>query len=205
MNAAFFIALGYLSGSVLFSYYLPLWWKGIDVTEDTSDGNPGAFNCIARAGRPIGLLALACDFLKGALPVFWAARTLSAGQWEFALVIAAPVAGHAFSVFRRLRGGKAITVTFGAMLGLWPVWQPFGLLASSYLFFTLIVKVQPHRFRSILTFLGFSLGALYWCRGMPPVALGCVLSAGIVVFRHWGAEEQEEKPTARFLPGFRDR
>lgn len=204
MNAAFFIVLGYLSGSVLFSYYLPLWWKGIDVTEDTADGNPGVFNCIAKAGKPIGLLALVCDLLKGALPVFWAAHVFDMNQWSFALILAAPVAGHAFSAFRRLRGGKAITVTFGVLLGLWPVWRPFGLLVASYLFFTLIIKVQPHRFRSILTFLCFCLGMLFWCYGTP-VALGCVLAAGIVVFRHWGAEEQEERPTARLLPGFRGR
>ena len=124
MNYVFYIALGYLSGSVLYSHCLPLWLKGLDVTQDTPDGNPGAFNCIAKAGWPLGLLALACDVLKGAAPVLLAAKALGTSEWAFALVVAAPAAGHAWPVFRRFRGGKAIAVSFGTALGLWPVWQP---------------------------------------------------------------------------------
>jgi glycerol-3-phosphate acyltransferase PlsY len=199
MNNLWFIVLGYLSGSILFAYYLPLWWKGIDVTEGTTDGNPGAFNCIAKAGKPIGLLALALDLLKGAAPVFWAAHVLDMGQWTFALVIAAPVLGHAFSLFRHFRGGKAIAVTFGVTIGLWPLWQPFALLAASYLFFSLVVQVEPHRFRSIFTFVCFGLGGLLWY-GDTSVALGCLISAGVVILRHCSAQEQEEKPTVRLLP-----
>lgn len=204
MMYVLFFALGYLSGSVLYSYYLPLWLKGIDITADAPDGNPGAFNCIARAGKPLGLFALLCDFLKGTIPVLIAAQFLDVGQWAFALVLCAPVAGHAFPLFRRLRGGKAITVSFGALLGLLPLWQPFALLAASYLFFTLIVCIQPHRHRSIITFLCFGLGVFAW---MPntPVSLGCALIAGIVLSRHWAAQDEEERPTARFLPIRRDR
>jgi glycerol-3-phosphate acyltransferase PlsY len=202
MRPIWFILLGYLSGSILYAYYLPLWWRGIDVTAGTADGNPGVFNCIEKAGKPIGLLALALDLLKGAAPVFWAARALDAGHWTFALVIAAPVAGHAFSLFRRFRGGKAITVTFGVAIGLWPVWQPFALLAACYLFFSLVVKVEPHRFRSILTFACFGLGGLVLSRGAM-ASVGCLLAAGIVVFRHWSSEEQEEKLTVQLLPVLR--
>lgn len=204
MKYLLFSVLGYLSGSILYSYYLPLWLKGVDVTADTPDGNPGAFNCIAKAGKPLGLCALMCDLLKGALPVLFAAQQLDIGRWEFALVLAAPVAGHAFSLFRRLRGGKAITVSFGVLLGLFPLWQPFALLAASYLFFTLILCIQPHRHRSIITFLCFGLGVFAW---MPntPVSLGCALIAGIVLSRHWSSQEEEERPTARFLPIRRER
>ncbi len=44
MNYVLFILLGYLSGSVLWAYHLPMWMRGIDVTADTPDGNPGVFN-----------------------------------------------------------------------------------------------------------------------------------------------------------------
>ena len=44
MNYLLFIVFGYLSGSVLFCYYLPLWLKKTDITENFDDCNPGAFN-----------------------------------------------------------------------------------------------------------------------------------------------------------------
>lgn len=198
MTYLFYLALGYLSGSVLYSYYLPLWLKGIDVTEGTPDGNPGAFNCIRRAGRSLGLAALACDLLKGALPVFLAARALGAADWRFALVMAAPVAGHARPLFRRFQGGKAIAVSFGVTLGLWPAWRPFAILAACYLFFSLVVRLEPHRFRSIVTYLCFGAASLVWL-GSSPIGLGCLLTAVIVIARHWKSQEEAERPTARFI------
>ena len=74
-----FALLGYLSGSVLYAYYLPLWLKRIDVTEGTPDRNPGVFNCVARAGWPVGVLAAVCELAKGAAPVFLAAQLNTPG------------------------------------------------------------------------------------------------------------------------------
>lgn len=196
MRELFYILAGYLSGSILFSYYLPLWLRGIDVTEDTPDGNPGAFNCIANAGWPLGLLALACDVLKGAAPVLLAARGLGVPDWGFALVMAAPVAGHAWPLFRRFKGGKAIAVSFGVTLGLLPVWRPFAILAACYLFFSLVIRLEPHRFRSMVTYLCFGAVGLAWL-GAAPMGLGCLLVAAIVIRRHWNPEPEEERPTVR--------
>ena len=71
-----FVLFGYLSGSVLYCYYLPLWIKGLDITKDSSDKNPGAFNCISRAGAAIGIPALLFDLLKGTLPILLACNFL---------------------------------------------------------------------------------------------------------------------------------
>ena len=89
MKEDLFILLGYLSGSVLYAYYLPLWFLKLDVTQGARDQNPGAFNCIRRAGWPMGLLALACDIAKGALPVLWARHAVDMSAWCFALVLSA--------------------------------------------------------------------------------------------------------------------
>ena len=114
------------------------------------------------------------------------------------VMVAAPAAGHAWPVFRRFRGGKAIAVSFGTALGLWPLWQPFGLLAACYLFFSLVVRLEPHRFRSIVTYLCFGAGVLIRF-GPIPAALGSALTALIVVSRHWRPEPSEEAPTVRFV------
>lgn len=199
MRTFFFILLGYLSGSVLYAYRLPLCLRGIDVTEGSGDKNPGVFNCFAGAGRAMGSLALACELLKGFLPVLWAARTLDTGRWTFALAMAAPVLGHAFSLFHRFRGGKAIAVSFGVTLGLLPVWEPFALLAAFYLFFSLVVEVKPHRRRSIVTFLSFA----FWSAVLLPrtaAALGCLLISGVVVSRHVRAPGAEDRLELTWFP-----
>ena len=55
----------------------------------------------------------------------------------FAAVMAAPVLGHAYSVYHRGRGGKAIAVSFGVLLGLVPagIWRPLAMLVLFYLLF----------------------------------------------------------------------
>ncbi len=198
MSYLFFAVLGYLVGSIMFSYLLPLWIKGIDITEDTSDGNPGAFNCIDKAGKQIGIFALACDILKGTVPILVAAWVLDIRQWAFVIVLIAPVLGHCFPVFRMFRGGKAISVTFGVLLGLVPFWPPLVILEVFYLTFSLILIIEPHRIRSILTFILFGVGVLIFC-GWTPVSLGCVLISSIVVMRHLKPEEQEECVSAQFV------
>ncbi len=195
MKEVLFILLGYLSGSVLYAYYLPLWFLKLDVTQGARDQNPGAFNCIRRAGWPMGLLALACDIAKGALPVLWARHAVDMSAWCFALVLSAPVVGHAFSVFRHFRGGKAIAVSFGVLAGLLPLWQPIALLAVCYLFFSCVVRISPNRCRSIVTYVCFAALSIVWPRGRM-VAAGCVLISAIVIARHLFSEEAPEAFTA---------
>lgn len=196
MNYAVCALAGYLSGSVLYAYHLPLWLLGIDITEDTPDGNPGVFNCVSRAGWGIGLLAAVCEVAKGAVPVLLAASFLDIRQWPFALVLAAPVAGHAWPLLRPDRGGKGIAVSFGVLLGLFPVWQPVGILALCYLVFSLVVRVQPHRCRSIVTYLCFTAGMILRFRATP-ITLGSALVSAIVIKRHHRPPEGEGSPTVR--------
>lgn len=177
-----FVLFGYLSGSVLYCYYLPLWIKGLDITKDSSDKNPGAFNCISRAGAAIGIPALLFDLLKGTLPILLACNFLDVKNLTFAIVLAAPVLGHAFPIFRNFRGGKAITVTFGTLLGLLPFWQPVVLLAVIYIFFSLVIQIYPNRSRSMLTFFCFGVLSVVWIRAAPclsdarPAPVLCFLS-----------------------------
>ena len=118
---------GLLCGSILFGRALPKWIKGIDVTEVSNDHNPGTANAMKYAGVPVGILCLLGDLLKGALPVYVAVGMgLVTDSW-FPLIMAAPVLGHAYSLFYHGNGGKAIAVSFGVLIGLAPV-QPELLL-----------------------------------------------------------------------------
>lgn len=94
-----YIIGGYLSGSILYSYLLPKALKGIDITAESPDGNPGTANAFTCAGIPIGILVLCMELLKGYLPVHLALREVNPARWSFALILAAPVFGHACPFF----------------------------------------------------------------------------------------------------------
>lgn len=69
--------LCYLSGSVLYSYLIPLWLKRIDIRNNTDDQNPGAGNAFKNSGKTIGFLCLVLEILKGLLPILAFLRTCS--------------------------------------------------------------------------------------------------------------------------------
>lgn len=150
----FYLLFGYLSGSVLYSYLIPKHFCHVDVRTANEDQNPGAFNAFSAAGPRVGLLCVLCDIGKGFLPVFLAVHSsaVSMGSWLFALILLAPVAGHAWPFLQPAKGGKAISVSFGVLLGLLPDLRPALLLAAFYLTFSLILIIQPHNLRSIASF-----------------------------------------------------
>ena len=131
----FYLLFGYLSGSVLYSYLIPKHFCHVDVRTTNEDQNPGAFNAFSAAGPRVGLFCVLCDIGKGFLPVFLAVHSsaVSMGSWLFALILLAPVAGHAWPFLQLSKGGKAISVSFGVLLGLLPDMRPALLLAAFFL------------------------------------------------------------------------
>ena len=117
MSVLLWTAFAYLCGSVPFA----VWLGGLVLRKEIrryGDGNPGGTNVIRAGGRVLGLAVIFLDGLKGLLPVF-AAHTLGdLGGWSLGAVALAAVAGHAFSIFLRFSGGKAVAVTFGIWAGL---------------------------------------------------------------------------------------
>ena len=111
----------------------------------------------------------------------------------------APVLGRAFPVFRNFGGGKAITVTFGVLLGLLPFWQPVVLLAVIYLFFSLCVRVYPNRKRSMAVFLCFGVLSFVWLRA-GAVSLGCAVNSAVVFIKHKFSPEGESRQSFVKLP-----
>lgn len=183
--------IGYLSGSVLYSWLIPRLCFGVDTAKLSDDGNPGAANAFRHAGVAAGVLALSCDLLKGAAPVYLATRELGLERLWFALVLAAPTLGHAFPVWRGFRGGKAIAVAFGSLLGLSPVLQPVLTLAAVYLIFSLLFVVEPHLWRSVITFSVFAIDNLFFAI-CPAVGLGCIAISLTVMLRHGMAYRGEK-------------
>jgi len=105
-------AVGFVSGSIPFSPWLVRLLLGQDIRQ-YGDGNPGATNTWRAGGWRVGIVALLLDMVKGLLPVGLACSIVGISGWDLVPIALAPVLGHAFSLFLRLRGGKAVAASFG--------------------------------------------------------------------------------------------
>ena len=138
----FYVIGGYLSGSVLYARVMCRLFGAGDALLQSKDANPGTSNAFAYGGFACGVLTLVGDLMKGILPVWLYVRTGSGiTPASLALVLAAPVVGHAFPCFFGFHGGKAIAVSFGCLLGLVPFWGPVLIFAGSFIFFSVVVRI----------------------------------------------------------------
>ena len=145
----------YLLGAIPFGYVLVKWKTGADV-RSAGSGNIGATNVLRTTGRAAGIATLVLDIAKGYLAVCMAGR-LTAHDWLWMSAAAlAVMAGHAYAVFLKFKGGKAVATTFGVVAVLAP-WAALNLVA------VYILALWQTR--------TFSVSALI-CAWLLPVAVG---------------------------------
>jgi len=125
-----FVLIAYLCGSMPFSVWLGKLFLKKDV-RNFGDGNPGAFNVIKSGSKTLGIIVLILDITKAAVPVGLAYNNYEIRGLPMALIAVAPVVGHAYSIFLRFHGGKAIGTALGSWIGL-TIWElPLaGLIAT---------------------------------------------------------------------------
>ena len=125
---AVWLAGAYLAGSIPFGFLIGK-MRGVDV-RTVGSKNIGATNVYRTVGKKWGLLAFACDFLKGFVPVILAQRF--GGEAHLPLAVGLmTVVGHMFTCFMKFKGGKGIATGFGMLVGLlpWLVLTAFGIWA----------------------------------------------------------------------------
>lgn len=201
MQIVGFILLGYLSGSVLYARIFTRLFGKEKMLERSRDKNPGTANAFMYGGFWCGLLTLLCDIGKGFLPVFFFLRTggeLRSSVLATSLVIAAPVVGHVFPLFYQLRGGKGIATTFGSLLGLFPLLKPSLILAAFFLFFSLILRVSPHFYRTLTAYIG-ALFYMSWKIEWQAVTIGFALITLVTCIRMLASTEEREKMKVNLL------
>lgn len=196
-----FILIGYLSGSVLYARIVSKVFKKENMIKDSRDQNPGTANAFMHGGFWCGILTLLGDILKGLLPMaFYSAylvRSGYPGEWN-PFVIAAPVVGHIFPVFYGFRGGKGIATTFGCLLGLFPFWQPATVLAFCFIFFSVILRITPHFYRTLITYLTALLGMIYSV-DRTAVISGFIIITAAVCIRLCRSREEKKKVQVKLL------
>ena len=193
MGFAFYVLLGYLSGSLLWANFFGNLLAGEDVAADSPDGNPGAFNAFRYGGFWCGCLTLCFDVCKGFLPVRLFCRSAALmPSIGLALVLAAPVIGHTHSVFHGFRGGKGIAVSFGCLLGLAPELKPLLVLAAVFILFSTVIEVSPHYYRTLATYIA-AIPVMFLAVRSWAVRGGFLLIAQTIISKLLGSKEEKDK------------
>lgn len=112
------IILGYLLGSIPFSYLIPKLLKGIDIRNYRS-GNIGGSNVIRTVGFFPGIAAALLDVLKAMIAI-WILKSLGWGLAYQAISGISAIIGHNWSLYLRFSGGRGIACTIGVLALLLP-------------------------------------------------------------------------------------
>jgi acyl phosphate:glycerol-3-phosphate acyltransferase len=173
------LVLAYLIGGIPFGYLLVRLKTGKDV-RSMGSGNIGATNVVRTTGRAIGILTLLLDIAKGYFAV-WAMGRVTANDVSWMSIAAVAVMlGHAFPIFLKFQGGKAVASFIGAYLAL----APWPLFACLILF---VIVVAASKYISLGSIVAAGLFPLaVWLILHPdwPMVASALFSGAFIVWRH---------------------
>lgn len=173
------LVAAYLIGAIPFGFLLVKWKTGADIRASGS-GNTGATNVLRTTGWKTGAATLMLDIAKGYLAV-WLAGWLTGDSviWMPAAALAV-MAGHAYPVFLRGKGGKAVASFSGAYLYL----TPLPLAATAVVFVVMVAATRHISVGSVAGAGAFPLAV--WLISHPPlpVTLAAIVSGAFIIYRH---------------------
>ena len=173
------LLLAYLLGAIPFGYVLVKWKTGADV-RSAGSGNIGATNVLRTTGRAAGIATLLLDIAKGYLAV-WMAGRLTAHDWLWMSAAAlAVMAGHAYPVFLKFKGGKAVASWVGAFLCLTPV----ALIAVLVVFVVVVAWTRYISMGSII--MAATLPLAVWLIVHPPLPpiVAAIVAGAFIIYKH---------------------
>ena len=179
MTRLLVLAIAYLLGAIPFGYLLVKLKTGADVRAKGS-GNIGATNVMRTSGRAAGIATLLLDIGKGYLAV-WIASRVTGGDWLVMSAAALTVmAGHAFPVFLRFQGGKAVASFVGAFLCL----TPWALAIEVIVFVGVVAWTRYISLGSIVGAATFPLAVWLVAKAPIPALAASVIAGAFVIYRH---------------------
>jgi glycerol-3-phosphate acyltransferase PlsY len=170
------VIFAYLLGAIPFGFLIGK-AQGIDVRKYGS-GSIGTSNVARTVGKQAAILTLLGDGLKGLICVLLARGLLESEAWIVAVGIAA-VIGHNWPIYLKFKGGKGVTTTYGAFLGL--AWLPALVTIATWVLVTLLSK------KSSVAALSASLCApiFAYIFGASPLTIGfAVICLVMIYIRH---------------------
>jgi len=170
------IVIGYVLGSIPFSYIVGKLLNDIDIREHGS-GNAGATNAFRVLGVKGGLLAFIGDFIKGAIAVIIGRLLFGLNGGLLTGLFA--VIGHCYPFTLKFRGGKGVATTAGIIIAVNPL---MGLLLIAFEFSIIFIT----RYVSLASILSaFAFPILSYLFGMEKNFIFLsVFLALFVIYRH---------------------
>jgi glycerol-3-phosphate acyltransferase PlsY len=178
------LIFAYLLGSIPWGLILTRAFAGDDIRQKGS-GNIGATNVSRQAGVIPGLLTLAGDIFKGAVPVYLALLVWGpidgSGAAYVSLVLLAAFSGHLYPIYLRFRdGGKGVATAAGCFA----VLSPAAVLAAGGVFLAVLVlsrrvSVGSLSAAAVLPF------AIWIDADSAILAASAVIVALFIFLRHW--------------------
>ena len=179
-------------GALLFAYFLagiPIGLlvgrlRGIPDIRELGSGNIGATNVLRVLGTKAGVFVWVTDCLKGAVPVLAARYLFGLEGWAVGAAGVAATAGHCFSPYLRLTGGRGVSTGLGVVTGLfWPA----GICALT-LFAVVVAKTRYVSLGSITAASSTVVWIILWGHFIDPYtfayAVMAAACAAIIVARH---------------------
>lgn len=181
MTGALGVVLAYLIGGIPFGLIIVKLMTGADVREAGS-GNIGATNVLRTTGLIPGILTLVLDAAKAWVAVWLADRLSGGSEFWMSLAALAALLGHAWPVWLRFQGGKAVATFVGAYAYLTPV----PLFAVVLLFIFVVAWTRYLSLGSIVAAGLFPVACWMILHPGWPVLLSAVGAAVVIVDRHRG-------------------
>ena len=179
MMGAIAVVVAYLIGGIPFGLIVVKLMTGSDVREAGS-GNIGATNVLRTTGLKAGLLTLALDMAKAYFAVWLADRLSGGSEFWMSFAALAALAGHAWPVWLKFKGGKAVASFVGAYVYLTPI-----PLLAVVLLFVLVVAWTRYLSLGSITAAGlFPVGCWMILHPAWYVLVSAAGAAAIIIERH---------------------
>ena len=143
----------YLIGAIPISYLFGRFWVKIDIRTQGSR-NVGASNLAVYGGRNIGIIAGLLDCLiKGTLTLLVLDIIFGLGPYFLLIASMSLIAGHNWSIFIGMEGGRGISTAFGLLIG-FQMWEEILVLT---IFLGIIGRLILYKDSGFWCFISFGL------------------------------------------------
>lgn len=173
------LLIAYFLGAIPFGYLLVRWKTGRDIRSSGS-GNIGATNVLRTSGRAAGIATLLLDIAKGYLAVWIACMLTGESRLWMSAAALAVMAGHAYPVFLKFKGGKAVASFVGAFLCL----APWALLAETIIFVVIVAWTRHISMGSIVGAATFPLAVWLVMQAPVPVVAASIVGSAFIIYKH---------------------